>query len=115
MLFTVVVDGRDFAYSPNTLIILKFLGNSLWYPMFASAASAFGSVVEPRRPILPVMELLRLFIILTIFLLTNFQLLRIATGFRRLAKMLHCVRSRQIFVIRCGREGRGVTTTKTYS
>jgi hypothetical protein len=52
-------------YSPSTLIILRFRGNSLWYPIFASAASAFGSVVEPLRPILPVIELLLLFIILT--------------------------------------------------
>jgi hypothetical protein len=51
-------------YSPNTLNMLKFRGNSLWYPMAASAESAFASVFAPRAPIEPVMELLRRFIIL---------------------------------------------------
>jgi hypothetical protein len=45
--------------------MLRFRGNSLWYPIFASAASAPGSVVEPCLPMLPVIELLLLFIILT--------------------------------------------------
>jgi hypothetical protein len=45
--------------------MLRFRGNSLWYPIFASAASAPGSVVEPCRPMLPVIELLLLFIILS--------------------------------------------------
>lgn len=50
--------SREGTHSPNTLIMLRFRGNSLAYPIFASAASALGSVVEPLRPMLPVTELL---------------------------------------------------------
>jgi hypothetical protein len=37
-------------YMPKTLNMLKLRGSSLWYPSFASAASALGSVADALLP-----------------------------------------------------------------
>jgi hypothetical protein len=43
--------------SPSTLIMLRFLGSSEAYPIFANAASALGSTAEPRLWIGPLLML----------------------------------------------------------